>query len=43
MHVAGRGVAVHAREMLGDERLNVCRGKVILTDGDSDDAFSCAA
>src|SRR5215216_458687 len=34
MHVAGRGIAVHAREMFGYERLDLSRRKVILADID---------
>jgi len=41
--MAGRGVAVHAREMLGDEQLYLCRREVIEADVDTHDAVSCAA
>jgi hypothetical protein len=42
MHVAGRGIAVHAGKMLGDEQLNFGRREIILTDGDTHNTVSCA-
>ena len=42
VHVTRRGVPVHASEMFGNERLDFCRGEVILTDGDTHDARSAA-
>jgi hypothetical protein len=43
MHLAGRGVAVHAGEMFGNKQPDLGRRKVVLLDIYVHDAASCAA